>query len=329
MVIGFLAFVVYSIRFSRKLVFAIGFFSATIILVLQLIPVGAAVMADRYAYIPSIGLFYLAGEGLNLLWRKKSKFFTSMLLSALLIFFSIKTYTRCEVWKSGMSLWNDVISQYQNVSLAYNSRGVLFDNENKFNEAFSDYSKAIELNPRYDKAYNNRGNLLMKGNKFNEAKFDYNKSIALEPNFFGAYKNRAHLYESINNPDSAFIDYSKAISLDSTVAEIYLYRGIQLQKLNRNDEALKDYNDAARLQPDNPKIYYNRGNLFGMQNKYADAINDFSLAIKIKNDYALAYFGRGITECNAGNKEAGCSDLQNSIKLGFQPAVGAFNNYCQ
>ena len=186
----FLGYIISSNRFGRKLIFAVGFFTATIILVLQLIPVGAAIMADRYAYIPSIGLFYLVGEGINSLWSKKSKFLAASLSGILIFFFSVITYARCEVWKNGMSLWNDVIGQYQSVALAYNSRGVLFDEENKYIEAFSDYSKAIELNPRYDKAYNNRGNLLMKGNKFNEAKFDYNKSIALEPNFFGAYNEK-------------------------------------------------------------------------------------------------------------------------------------------
>ncbi len=397
LIIGILTFVFYSIRRTKKIIFAIGFFTATILLVLQLLPVGGAIMADRYCYIPSIGLFYLAAEGINYLWTMKSKFAAGILTGVFVIFFSAKTYTRCEVWKNGMTLWNDVISQYQNIPLAYNSRGVLFDGENKFREAISDFTKAIELNPNYDKAYNNRGNLLMKSNRPEDAIRDYNHSIVLKPDYYGSYKNRGNNYMSRNKPDSALADYSRAISLNPDDAETYFYRGNALRSSNRNeealndyqkaiqlrpgyleayftrgmlymnemkneealkdfnsalkinpefvegylnrgnlllnehrfDEAMKDYNDAARLQPDNPKIYYNRGNLLGNLKKYAEAINDFSTAIKLKGDYALAFFGRGITQCNSGNKEAGCRDLQNAISLGFQPAVNAFNSLCR
>jgi len=397
LVMGIMAYVFYSIRRTKNIIFAIGFFTATVLLVLQLLPVGGAVMADRYSYIPSIGLFYLAAEGINYLWTKKSKFAAGILTGVFVIFFSVKTYARCEVWKSGMTLWNDVISQYQNVPLAYNSRGVLFDNENKGKEAFSDYTKAIELNPRYDKAYNNRGNLLMKSNKPEEAITDYNQSIALRPDYYGTYKNRGNNYMSRNKTDSAYADYSKAISLNPEDAETYFYRANLFRSTNRNvealndyrkaielrpgyfevyfsrgmlfmndkknaealndfnsaikinpkfvegylnrgnlflnenriQEAMNDYNEAARLQPDNPKVYYNRGNLLGNQKKYAEAINDFSMAIKLKNDYALAFFGRGISQCNAGNRDAGCRDLQNAVNLGFQPAMNAFNSLCR
>lgn len=59
---GIVATVIYSLRFSRKIFFGIGFFTATVFLVLQLLPIGDAIMANRYGYIPSVGIFYLAGE---------------------------------------------------------------------------------------------------------------------------------------------------------------------------------------------------------------------------------------------------------------------------
>jgi len=77
---------------------------------------GDAVMADRYSYVPSIGLFYLAGEGFYWLWsRRKSSMRVPSLIVLIIIasFFSFETYARCEVWRNGMSLWNDFISHYQ------------------------------------------------------------------------------------------------------------------------------------------------------------------------------------------------------------------------
>jgi tetratricopeptide (TPR) repeat protein len=151
------AFTIYSHRFSKKIIFGMGFFTVTVFLVLQLLPVGGAIMADRYSYIPSIGIFYLAGEGINLLWNKKLKLAAIIVLSAFSIFFSIKTYARCSVWKNDMTLWNDVISQYQTVEKVYNNRGNLFSDEKRYEEAISNYTEAIALKPDHASAYYNRG----------------------------------------------------------------------------------------------------------------------------------------------------------------------------
>src|SRR5207247_610413 len=69
--LGLASYIIYSVRFSKKIFFGIAFFAVTVFLVLQLLPVGNAIMADRYGYIPSIGIFYLAGE--LFFWLKNKK----------------------------------------------------------------------------------------------------------------------------------------------------------------------------------------------------------------------------------------------------------------
>ncbi len=315
LVLAFMIFIFYTLRFNKKIIFAIGFFTATILLVLQLIPVGGAIMADRYTYIPSIGLFYLAGEGIYLLWSKKYKFITITLVSVFTIFYSVKTYARCQVWKNGITLWTDVIEQYQNVTLAYNSRAVLFDSENKLDEAYSDYSKSIELNPNYDKAYNNRGNLLMKQNKFDQALVDYNKCIELVPNFSGAYKNRGNLYMNTNKPELAYQDYTKALQLDPKETEVYFYRGNLLQNLKRNDEALSDYANVIALKPNDYQVYFSRGLLFMNIEKNKEAYDDFSKAISLYPSFVEAYLNRGNVLQNENKFDEALSDYNAAAKL--------------
>src|SRR5205085_7551897 len=156
--IALLGLIIYSFKRSKKLFFGLGFFSITVFLVLQLLPVGGAIMADRYSYIPSIGIFYLAGEGFYWLWNRRS---TSgyrtpaiILLAISTIFYSIQTHARCDIWKNGMALWQNVISQYQTIPQAYINRGVIYAKENKDEEAIADYTKAIKIEPKFDKAYN-------------------------------------------------------------------------------------------------------------------------------------------------------------------------------
>ncbi len=292
--LGLAATIFFSLRFSKKIIFGMGFFAVTIFLVLQLWSIGGAVMADRYSYVPSIGIFYLAGEGINLLWIKKRKWIAIIILSAFTVFFSVTTYARCRVWKNDMTLWNDVISRYQTVSLAYYNRGLAFMNENKNIQALDDYNKAIELKPNYTAALVNRGNIMRDNNRHAEALNDYNKAIELKPDFPIAYFNR----------------------------------GILFTKEKRNDQAMNDFNKAIELNPEYYKAFSNRGNIFFNEKRYKEAISEYSKAITLKTDYSEAYHNRGLAEYYSGNKNAGCMDLKQAAGLGFQPSADLIPQMC-
>ena len=101
--------VYFSSRYSKKIPFGSGFFLLTIILVLQLFPVGSAIIADRYSYLSSIAILYLVAEGIVFLWSRKQKIFAIGILSLFSVFYSAKTYSRCKVWENNLTLWTDVI----------------------------------------------------------------------------------------------------------------------------------------------------------------------------------------------------------------------------
>src|SRR5205823_14886599 len=133
-----IALSIYSLRFTKKIFFGSFFFFVTIFLVLQLMPVGKAILAHRYAYIPCIGIFYLAGEGLNYLWNGKRKWLASILLGAFSVFFIIQTYSQCLVWKDSKTLWTSLIKKFPAVDWAYNNRSVIYLNEGNYDLALQD-----------------------------------------------------------------------------------------------------------------------------------------------------------------------------------------------
>jgi tetratricopeptide (TPR) repeat protein len=327
--IGLVVVVIYSLRFTKKIFFSLAFFTATVFLVLQLLPVGNTIMADRYSYIPSIGIFYLAGEGFILLWGKKLKSTAIILLSVFTVFFSVKTYARCGVWENDLTLWTDVISQYDSIELAYYNRGNYLTRENRFEEAVRDFNKAIELKPDYTEAYNNRGNLFSNANRNEAALHDFNKAIELDPGYADAYNNRGNLFLKENRNDKAIHDFNKAIELNPDYAQAYNNRGYLFQKEKRNDEAMDDYNKAIALRPDFAEAYYNKGNLLVEQKEYKEAISAFTKAILFRADYARAYFNRGVAEYYSGSNVAACGDLKKAASLGFQPASDLLHQICK
>ena len=286
--------VFYSLRFSKKIIFGIGFFAITVFLVLQLLPVGNTIMADRYSYIPSIGIFYLAGEGFSNLINKKLKSAALVLLSAFALFFTIKTYARCAVWENGLTLWNDVIDQYDNVPMAYYNRAFFYDNVNQKDLALQDYSKTIAISKKFPEAYVNRGNILRDNNKYELALDDYKKAIEIKPQFSIAYYNRSLLF----------------------------------LKQGRNDEALKDINMAIEQDPEFFEAYYTRGIIHYNQKNYVEAISNYSKAIEIKIDFAQAYYNRGLAEYYLNKKNEACADLKQATSLGFSISPDIFNAIC-
>jgi len=322
---GLTIFVFYSARFSKKIIFSIGFFTITVFLVLQLLPVGNAVIADRYSYIPSIGIFYLAGEGFMLLWNNKIKWIPIILLVAFTGFFSVKTYTRCQVWNNDISLWNDVISQYQTIPFAYNNRGTGFMNLKEYDRAQEDYGKAIVLKPNYTNAYYNRGIIFIYEKEYDKALNDFNKVIELNPKYSEAYTNRGNVLRDCNRDDEALKDYNKAIELNPIFSNAYFNRGALFMKIKRNNEALNDFNKAIELKPTYVQAFINRGIVFYREKRYEDAINNQTKAIELQANAAPAYYNRGLAEYYSGKKDAAILDMKQAASLGYKPAIGALN----
>jgi Tfp pilus assembly protein PilF len=296
-VIAFLALVasvIYSLRVTKKLVFGLGFFAITVFLVLQLLPVGDAIMADRYSYVPTIGLCYLAGEGLFSLWDKNYKTWVAILIIGLTGFFVTLTYLRSQVWKNDFSLWDDTIHKYQTIPLAYYNRGLAYSNRNENEKAVLDYTKAIELKPTYKEAYVNRANIFRSQNRNEEALSDYNKALDIKPNFSIALFNR----------------------------------GILFMNQNRNEEAIGEFTRAIEINPGYFKAYCNRGVLYVNEKKYNEAIQDYNTAIELNPDYMEAYYNRGIAHYYMGDKDQCCRDLQSAADLGFQKAVESIVQLC-
>lgn len=322
---GLIIAVFYSLRFTKKFFFGIGFFAITIFLVLQLLPVGGAIIADRYSYIPSIGIFFLAGEGFDLLLNKKFRVPAFSLLAIITIFFSIRTYNRCNIWNNDLTLWDDVISKYQTVPIAYNNRGLIYLNQGKNDTALMDFNKAIELKPDYAKAYNNRGALYMNENKNDEALKNFDKAIEFMPSFEGFHISRGNALKNKNRIEEAFMEYDKALSLRADFAEAFYSRGILFMNQGKNSQAIEEYSKAIGLNPNYIEAYLNRGNSFRENKQFDDALKDYEKVIKLDPGFSLAYFNRGTLFMNRTMNELAQKDFDKAIELnpGY---VQAFHN---
>jgi protein O-mannosyl-transferase len=355
LIVGIVLFAVfYSVRFSKKILFCFGFFLLTIFLVLQLFPVGSAIMADRYSYLPSLGIFYLAGEGFVSLWDRNKKFIAIASVAIFTGFFFIKSYARSETWENNLNLWSDVINKYQNAPVAYLNRGTVFGKEKKLDQALEDFNKAIILNPTYAKAYFNRGTVYLEKGSIELAINDFSKTIDLNPEYSQAYFKRGNAYMDLRNPENAIRDFTRTIELSPDNSKAYNNRGLIFGDQGKFDRAKEDFDKAILLNPEDAEAYYNRailylnqqkfepalkdfsktielnpgdaesfmnrGNIYSQLKQYDKAISDYSKVISLRPSDGFAYYNRGLAAYLSGRKDLAVPDLSKAVQLGNKQA---------
>lgn len=314
--------VIYSLKKSKLVFFTAAFFAVNVALVLQWLPVGKAIMADRYSYLPSLAFFFLAAEGLFLLWQKNKKWMVIPVVGFFTFLFSFLTFQRSEVWESEISLWNDVLSKYEKVPLAYLNRGIAWAKAKNMDKAIEDIGKAIQLDTDYSKAnknlakaYYNRGNMYMNRRELDKALDDFNKSVEMSPDNPRAWFNRGNVYSEMEEYKKALADYTKAIELDPKEAKPYINRGLVYGNLKEYDKALKDFEKADQISPNNPETHFNRGLLYMNIGEYEKSIPAFSRSLELNTGDAEAYFNRGYMLVTLKRYKEATEDFSKLISL--------------
>ena len=351
-VVAIVAMTFYTIRYSRKVFFGMAFFFITIALVLQLLQVGGAVMADRYTYIPSIGLFYIIAEGYRRVTEKgaASPSMGKLVIvgfAGYMVWLSVLTWERAGIWHDSFSLWTDTVAKYDRIPFAFTNRGYAYYKIGKYDEAIADYNKTLQLDATDAGTYHNRGVAYYHSGKNELALADFNKAFELKLDNSEVYNNRGAVYAAMGRSDAAIADFTRAIELSPDYAEAYNNRGTEYAKARMLEAALTDFNKAIELKPDytdairnralasndmtgqkpdsaahggsgsteTAEYYFNRGAQYGRTGNIVGAINDFATAIKLRPDYADAYNNRGIAQAMLLNYDASFADFNKAIQI--------------
>lgn len=361
LVAAFATLVVWSAKWSKVLAFGTLFFLASIALVLQVLPVGEAIMADRYTYLPYIGLFWVIAYGFdffkkNILSKmpqpnglpnkqqagntsstspfpkklffflqKKPVAYTVFGLGMLYtVFLSYTTHERTKVWQNSGTLWTDVIEQFPDrIAVAYNNRGNYYRHNQQLEKAMSDYNKALSINPLYYRAYGNRGNLYITQGKLQKALKDCNKVIELAPDSEDAYSNRGAIYSQLQDYDQAMRDYNKALELNPNHTNTYGSRAALQHHLGNYAAAIPDFERFLAVNPTNAQMHYLRGNALHQLQQYQKAIVSYSKAIQLQPQNGQFYLHRAYAFAALQKNGKAKKDVEQAQSLGVT-VDGAF-----
>ena len=294
-------------------------YTVTILPVIGIIQIGNFSMADRYHYLPSIGIAVALAWSITPLFQREDirKKILFPFAVAFLVILSVLTWQQCGYWKNSAALFQHAIRVTKNNYLAHNNLGIILFDEGKNEEAIYHFNKAISIKEDYHYGYNNRGFTYAKLGQYQRAIDDYNKAISLSSGYMKAYSNRAVAYHALGLHQNAIEDLNKAITLKEDYADNYNNRAIVYYVLGRYQNAIEDLNKAITLKEDYAEAYKNRGITYYALDQPQKAIEDLNKAIIRKPDYAEAYNNRATVYINLGNKESGCFDAQKACTLGI------------
>jgi tetratricopeptide (TPR) repeat protein len=291
--------------FSSYPFFTFGWFwyAITLIPVIGFVQIGSQGMADRYSYVPSLGLFVLAVWGMAELLSRFGRIHPSLLpwswappalASGIILVLAVLAYRQVQFWKDDIVAWERAVAVTAPNYFAEYNLARSYDSQHRYDEAIAHNRECIRLAPDRGDAYNNLAVLLMSRNNYSEAESALRSALRIHPQFAQAQSNL----------------------------------GVLLGRRQRFDEGFQHHQEAVRLDPQNPEI---RRNLavshcdFGIalagKDRLAEAIAAFQSAISVDPQFAQAYYNLGLTR-------AGLGQTDEAIRA-YEKAIAADPNFAE
>jgi tetratricopeptide (TPR) repeat protein len=287
-------------RYTREVVFGSLFCLMTLLPVLKFVPFGRDfVAADRYMYIPSIGVFYLVGIAVHWAanretrWERAKAAALTALVSLTVLTFSVLTWKRCDVWQDSESFWLSVLADNPDLAVAHNNLGNFYRETGRLDAAIDRYRKALALDPAYAYAHNNLGLVYSRRGRLDAAIEEYKKALAFDSTYALAHNNLGNAYEKKGRLDEAFREYEKALALDPTLAKAYNNLGNIHQRTGLLDAAIVYYEKALALDPSLTYTHYNLGVSYEKKGRLDAAVGEYEETLRSDPTFALAHFRAG------------------------------------
>jgi tetratricopeptide (TPR) repeat protein len=297
------ALIIYNMKTKPYLVVGWLWYLGTLVPVIGIVQWGLwPAMADRFVYVPLIGLLIMiAWGGPDLLIRFKYPRILCTISSATVVFaLTACTLNQVRHWENSHTLFQNAVNVTPGNYFAHNGLGIAFSQEGKLNEALSHYKKALKIKPDYADAHSNLGLALSEKGKIDAAVLEYKEALKIKPDNIAALFNLGNALGDLGKFDEAVFYYKEALKLKPDFVEAHYNLANTQVHLGNDNEADIHYAEALRIYPRNEKAHYNYGNLLLRQGKPKQAIFHFAEALKQDPYLAEAYDQIGVILARQG-----------------------------
>jgi Flp pilus assembly protein TadD len=262
----------------------------TLVPVIGLVQVGAQAMADRYTYVPLIGLFIMAAWGVPELLARYRLQRTVLVTLATILLVTLLLVSKRQVrhWQNSLALFQHAVEVTADNYVAHDSLGNALAQKGMLEQATIHYLEALRIKPNLVNTQNNLGVALLQQGEINRAMVQYYEALRLKPDSAETRNNLGVALFTLGKLDQAIGHYLTAIKLDPNFAKAHNNLGNALARKGKLDEAISQYSRALELKSKYPEAHNNLGVALAQQEKFRNAIAHFKTALQLKPDYAQA-----------------------------------------
>jgi len=340
------AAVLFSLRKHPYLPVGWFWFVGMLVPAIGLIQVGIQCRADRYTYLPLIGLFIMLAWGVaELLARLSATEINEaeplpsrereevkdvsvrqhlsesslVFVTGLCVFFfaacAVVTSRQISYWRNSETLFRRAVQVTQKNYLAYNNLGFYLSNRGEVAEAIENYRKSIEIKPDYEDAHNNLGYAYAEQKKYPEAIAEYEIALRNRSNHPEVHNNLGNALGDMGRVDEAIPHYLITLQQKPEHADAHNNLGVALAMKGRFDEAIEHFHAAMRYKPNDASAHSNLGNTYGMQGKFDLAIPEYTEAIRLNPKDSQAQNNLGITLFRQGKIDEAVSHYRAALAI--------------
>lgn len=316
--------------------------------VIDIMQTGDQSRADRYTYLPQIGMVILmAWAAADLLRDRRTV--AGCLAAIVLVALSAAAFVQTESWKNSISVWTRTLSRWPQSYIAHCNLGIALAQKGDMTDAVRHFHRALQINPDDAKSINNLGKVLTSEGKLDAAIQDFNhalriqpddakvlnnlsvaladegrvrdavqtltRAIRLKPEYAEAYFNLGNIYAGQADYIDADLNYHQALDINPDFAEARCNFGLTLARQGKLDDAIEQYQKAIRLNPNYLDALNDLGGALAAQGNMNNAIDYYQQALLLKPDDPNALNNLGVALARQGNVNDAVKSFRRAIQL--------------
>ncbi len=306
-------------RARREPHLAVGWFwfLGTLVPAIGLVQVGSQSMADRYTYLPLIGLFIMLCWSVpsRVLERRNLKATTGVAAAAALLACAALSRVQVEYWKDSETLFRHALDVTRDNWLAHGNLGNALDGLGRAQEAIAQYEQALRINPDFAMAHINFGNALAGLGRVPEAIAQYEQALRIKPDSAEAHCDLGATLAQAGRVPEAIAQYEQALRIDPDFAMAHCDLGVLLAETGRAAEAIGQYEQALRINPDFAMAHYDLGNVLAQAGRVSEAIAQYEQALRIEPDSAETHFNLGAVLVETGRVPEAIAQYEQALRI--------------
>jgi tetratricopeptide (TPR) repeat protein len=281
------------------------------------VQVSAQARADRYTYLPQIGIYLmLVWSGATLIQRFRVKrVFVAAPAAVVVVVLVCCSYAQAHYWHDTETLWRHALDSSTYDYIAHDSLGYTLVEKGNIDEAITEYRKAIDIKPNYAEAHNNLANALLQKGLVDEATAHYQRALELDPEFAEPHNNLGNVLFKEGRVDEAIEQYKIAVAKRPEFAEVHCNLGSAYIVKGDWDDAIPQLRTAVKIDPKYAQAHNKLGIALAASGGTDEAVAHFKEAVRLDPNYAEAHFNLGYVLAHTGRRREAIEHYLKAVHL--------------